>query len=179
LKVGSSGLVALDWWNGNRSILMNGGLSGVIAGLTLQTRPAEIYRALLESTAFGTRKIVEAFANGGCLINKLIACGGIAHKSPLLLQIYSDVLNLPIEVAASDQASALGSAVLAASAAGIHPSPEAAAAAMVAKPIKTYRPNKKTREAYQPLYQIYSSLHDLLGRQHPSLLTQLRSSRSS
>ena len=107
LKPAESGLLALDWWNGNRSVLVDADLSGLLIGQTLATRPHEIYRALLEATAFGTRQIIEAFTSQGVAIDELYSCGGLAVKNPLMLQIYSDVTGRPIKIAASEQASAL------------------------------------------------------------------------
>ena len=115
---GESGLVALDWWNGNRSILSDADLTGSIFGLTLATRPEEIYRALLESTAFGTRIIVDNFASHGIYIDNLVAAGGLSHKSPLLMQIYADVCGLPVTVRASSEIPARGAAIFGAVAAG-------------------------------------------------------------
>ncbi|MFD0788278.1 FGGY-family carbohydrate kinase, partial [Micromonospora azadirachtae] len=118
--VGAHGLVALDWWNGNRSLLVNHDLSGVIVGLTLATRPPDIYRALLESTAYGTRMIIEAFAEAGVPVNELVVAGGLTNN-PLLMQIYADVTDRPLSIIGSAQGPALGSAIHAAVAAGAHP----------------------------------------------------------
>ena len=121
LRPGESGLAALDWWNGNRSVLMDADLSGLLLGVTIGTRPHEIYRAMIEATAFGTKKIIEAFSSKGVPIHELTGCGGLAKKNPLLMQIYADVTERPIRVAASDQACALGAAMFGAVAAGAHP----------------------------------------------------------
>lgn len=118
LNVGESGVLALDWWNGNRSVLVDTDLTGTIIGLTLLTKPWEIYRALLEATAFGTRKIVDAFHSNGVEVNELYACGGLPQKNALLMQIYADVTNREIKVAASKQTPALGAAMFGAVAAG-------------------------------------------------------------
>src|SRR5262249_57641169 len=115
---GARGLLALDWWNGNRSVLVDANLSGAIVGLTLATTSAEIYRALIEATAFSTRRILDAFAAQGIPVTELIAVGGLAQRSPLLVHIYADVTRLPITLAATGNASALGPAMLGAVAAG-------------------------------------------------------------
>ena len=118
LQVGESGLLALDWWNGNRSTLVDADLTGVLIGATLLTKPEEIYRALIEATAYGTRIIVEAFRESGVPVNEVYACGGIAEKNALMMQIYADVLNTEIKISASSQTPALGSAMFGAVAAG-------------------------------------------------------------
>ena len=117
-RPGQSGLLALDWWNGNRSVLVDADLRGLLVGMTLATKPAEIYRALIEATAFGTRVIVEAFESGGVPVDAVVACGGLPERNKLLMQIYADVLGREIAVGASSQAPALGAAMFAAVAAG-------------------------------------------------------------
>lgn len=177
LKPGESGLVVLDWWNGNRSVLVDADLSGLILGTTLATKPQEIYRALIEGTAFGTRKIIEAFTNGGIAIEELYACGGLAQKNALLLQIYSDVTGMPIKVAAAEQTSALGAAMQGAVAAGAYSDIHAAARSMAQIRKKVYQPNRQAKPTYDLLYAQYSRLHDLLGRDPKSpmkVLKQLR-----
>ncbi len=116
-KPGQTGLLALDWWNGNRSVLVDTDLTGMILGMTLLTKPQEIYRTLLEATAFGTRKIVDAFHSSGVNVDVLYACGGLPQKNKLLMQIYADVTNREIFVADSKQTPALGAAIFAAVAA--------------------------------------------------------------
>jgi L-ribulokinase len=118
IPIGASGIVALDWMNGNRSILQDADLTGMIMGMTLSTKAEEVYRALIEATAFGTRVIMEAFKEYNVPINKIFACGGLAHKSPVLMQIYADVVNAPITVTAVKQTSALSAAIFAAIAVG-------------------------------------------------------------
>ncbi|MDF2563767.1 MAG: araB, partial [Massilibacillus sp.] len=118
LAVGESGLVALDWWNGNRSVLVDVDLTGMILGLTLQSKPEEIYRALIEATAYGTRKIIETFRNSGVPVDEFYASGGISQKNPMAMQIYADICNIPVKIAGSTQGPALGSAIFAAVAAG-------------------------------------------------------------
>ena len=164
LRPGESGLLALDWWNGNRSVLVDADLSGMIVGLSLGTRPHEIYRALIEATAFGTRRIIEAFAVKDVSIDEVYACGGLAKKNPLLMQIYADVTGCSIQVAASDQASALGSAMHAAVAAKLYPDIHQAAERMANLERRVYKPNKAHSEIYDVLYAEYCRLHDLFGR---------------
>ena len=158
-----SGIVVLDWWNGNRSILVDSTLTGVITGLTLATRPEDIYRALIEATAFGTRVIVEQYEAFGLPIRRIMAAGGIARKDPLMMQIYADVLNIPMSVSTATQAGALGSAVYAAVAGGLYPTVADAADAMAAKAERVYTPDPMVVEAYEGLYRRYRELHDRFG----------------
>ena len=174
LRPGESGLLALDWWNGNRSILVNAELTGLLLGLTIHTRPHEIYRALIEATAFGTRTIIEAFTSKGVPIKKIVASGGLAQKNPVLMQIYADVLQRPIDIAAAEQTSALGAAMWAAVAGGIHKDIHAAARKMVRPPRATYRPEARHRKIYDRLYTEYSRLHDQFGRDPKSSMHLLR-----
>lgn len=178
LKPGQSGLLALDWWNGNRSILADADLSGVILGLTVQSEPHEIYRALLEATAFGTRKIVEAFTTQGIPIDSVVACGGLPRKNPLLMQVYADALQRRIEVAGAEQASAFGAAMHGAVAAGLFPDIQAAVKKMAAPPARVYRPNRGHAAVYERLYAEYSRLHDALGRGAEGPLKTLRRLRN-
>lgn len=179
LKPGESGLLALDWWNGCRSVLMDSDLSGMLLGATLGTRPHEIYRALIEATAFGTRKIIEAFTDKGVAIEELIACGGLAQKNPLLLQIYADVTGRPIQVAASEQTCALGAAMHGAVAAGIYVDIHAAARKMVRPSTQTYRPNMAHKAIYERLYVEYIRMHDALGRAPDSPMKVLKRLRAA
>jgi L-ribulokinase len=158
-RVGQHGLVALDWHSGNRSILVDHELSGLIVGLTLATRPEDIYRALLESTAFGTRKIIEAFESSGVPVRELIAAGGLI-KNAVLMQMYADVTRRRIHLIESEQGAALGSAMHAAVAAGVHPDIRAAAAAMGKVRRDAYIPDEERATAYDALYTHYSNLHD-------------------
>ncbi|MSU20790.1 MAG: ribulokinase [Pedosphaera sp.] len=178
LQPGESGLLALDWWNGNRSVLVDTDLSGLLIGATLATQPHEIYRALIESTAFGTRKIIEAFRCGGIAIEELYACGGLAQKNSLLLQIYADVTGMPIKVAASEQTSALGAAMHAAVAAGAYPDIHAAARRMARVRKKVYQPDRKAKVIYDLLYAQYSRLHDEFGRDPKSPMKVLKGLRN-
>ncbi|MCF3178580.1 ribulokinase [Streptomyces polychromogenes] len=157
--VGGHGLVALDWLGGNRSVLVDHRLSGVVAGLTLATRPEDVYRALLEATAFGTRVIVEALEAGGVAVREFIVAGGLA-RNELLMQIYSDVLRRPVSLTASDQAPALGSAIHAAVAAGAYGDVRTACAAMGRRLPAVYTPDASRADAYDALYAEYRLLHD-------------------
>lgn len=177
---GEHGLIALDWWNGNRSILMDADLGGVMLGMTLSTRPEDTYRALIEATAFGTRIIVEEFERNGVKIDGLIACGGLV-KNRMLMQIYADVLNRPVKVAASEHTSALGAAVLGAVAAGGDGRFDTiadAARAMVKPPADEYRPDPTDAETYSALYAEYIRLHDYFGRGENDVLKRLRQIRA-
>jgi len=164
LAVGESGLLALDWLNGNRSVLDDSALTGLILGMTLQTKPEEIYRAWLESTAFGAKMIMDTLAQSRVAVKRLKAAGGIAHKNALLMQIYADVLDCEICLCQSTQAGALGSAIYAAAAAGVYPDIPAAAAAMGSPVVKTYTPNRSNQKAYEKLYCEYVKLYDYFGR---------------
>lgn len=157
--VGAHGLVALDWMGGNRSVLVDHHLSGVIAGMTLATRPEEVYRALLEATAYGTRIIVEAFETSGIPITEFVVAGGLKRNS-LLMQIYADILGRPVSIAVSDQAPALGSAIHAAVAAGAYPDVPTAASAMGRVITAAYEPDPSRGQVYDCLYAEYRQLHD-------------------
>jgi L-ribulokinase len=163
-RPGEHGLLALDWLNGNRSVLVDVELGGLIVGLTLATRPADIYRALIEATAYGQRVIIEGFEGTGTPVRKLVAAGGLPGKNPLMMQIYADVLQRPIHLVASTQAPALGSAMHAAVAAGHYPDIAAAAAAMGRLSDVVYTPNPAAVPIYDALYRDYRYLHDLFGR---------------
>jgi L-ribulokinase len=157
--VGAHGLVAIDWMGGNRSVLVNHHLSGVIAGLTLASTPEDIYLALLESTAFGTRVIAETFEAAGLPVTEFVVAGGL-KRNRMLLQIYADVLRRPVSIAVSDQAPALGSAIHAAAAAGVHADVPAAAAAMGRIEHCVITPEAKRADAYDELFEEYRTLHD-------------------
>ena len=174
LRPGQSGLIALDWWSGCRSVLMDSDLSGLLLGMTLKTRPHEIYRALMEATGFGTRKIIDAFTAKGVPIDELYACGGLAQKSPLLLQIYADITERPIQVAASGQTCAIGAAMQAALAAGLYPDIHDAAERMVRPSRHTFHPNRKEKAVYDQLYAEYNRLHDAMGRGAHSTMKVLK-----
>lgn len=162
-EVGEHGLVALDWHSGNRSVLVDHELSGLVVGLTLATRPEDIYRALLEATAFGTRVIVETFRDSGVPVHELVIAGGLS-KNELLMQIYADVTRLPLSVIDSEQGPALGSAIHAAVAAGIYPDVATASKAMGKVRRGVYLPDERRAASYDALYAEYLALHDHFGR---------------
>ncbi|MFC7549421.1 ribulokinase [Plantactinospora sp. GCM10030261] len=176
--VGAHGLVALDWWNGNRSLLVNHDLSGLVVGLTLATRPEDVYRALLESTAFGTRMIIEAFVEAGVPVTDLVVAGGLTSNR-LLMQIYADVTKRPLSIIGSAQGPALGSAIHAAVAAGAYPSIHEASAAMGRVDEGVYRPNPADARAYDALYAEYRTLHDHFGRGGDDVMLRLRAIRNA
>ncbi len=177
LKPGQSGLVALDWWNGNRSVLVDADLTGLLVGATLQTKPEEIYRALVEATAFGTKIIVDTFNGNGVPVKELYAAGGIAEKNHFIMQIYADVTNLPIRISASSQTPALGSAIFGAIAAGRtgggYDSVQEAVGAMVKPEKAIIYPNPEAVKVYGELYSLYHELHELFGRQN-TLMKKLK-----
>lgn len=175
-EIGEHGLVALDWHSGNRSVLVDHELSGVIVGQTLATRAEDVYRALLEATAFGTRKIIETFTAAGVPVTELIIAGGLV-KNALLMQIYADVTNLPLSVIGSEQGPALGSAIHAAVAAGAYPDIRAAAAAMGSVDRAVYRPVPAHVVAYDELYAEYTTLHDYFGRGGNDVMHRLAARR--
>jgi len=171
--VGGHGLVALDWHSGNRSVLVDHELSGTVVGLTLTTRPEEIYRALLEATAFGARTIVETFNNSGVPVTEFIVAGGLL-KNTFLMQTYSDILRMPISTIASDQGPALGSAIHAAVAAGAYPDVLAAGTAMGKVNRDVYTPDEDAAAAYDRLFAEYSLLHDYFGRGTNDVMHRLK-----
>ncbi len=178
---GETGLLALDWWNGNRSVLVDTDLTGILLGMSLLTKPEEIYRSLLEATAFGTRKIVDAFNQHGVPVYELYACGGLPQKNRLLMQIYADVTNLEIKVAASRQTPALGAAVFAAVAAGRenggYDSIVDAANKMGRVREESFKPIPENVEIYEKLYKEYSALHDYFGRGDNDVMKRLKAIR--
>jgi len=182
LRPGETGLLALDWWNGNRSVLMDADLSGVLVGLTLDTRPEDIYRALIEGTAFGTRKILENFTANGVAIEEIIAAGGLAERNELLMQVYADVTGRPLRVARSGQACALGAAILGAVAAGAagggYEDLAKAVSRMGGTRDRVYQPDPAAHERYTLLYGEWSRLHDYFGRGENDVLKRLRSWRT-
>ena len=182
LKPGASGLLALDWWNGNKTPYVNGDLSGVLVGLTLQTKPEEIYRALIEATAFGTRMIMEEFMKSGAKVDEVIVSGGIPEKNPLVLRIFTDVLNRPVKVSASDQTAALGSAMYAAAAAGKetggYDSVADAARALAKLKDEVYLPDAEHAKTYDRLFGLYRELAACFDPKKMRVLTELREMRS-
>ena len=163
LRPGESGLLALDWNNGNRSVLVDPLLSGLIVGLSLHTSPAEIYRALIEATAFGARMITDRLKAYDVPIERIITCGGISVKSPLAMQIYADVLDCPIEVSGNEQSCALGAAMAGAVVGGAHPGFKEAATSMCGSGDQTYQPNRENVTVYHELFDLYANLQDLFG----------------
>lgn len=174
--IGGHGLVALDWHSGNRSVLVDHELSGLVVGQTLATRPEDTYRALLEATAFGARVIVETFANSGVPVTEFIVAGGLA-RNELLMQIYADVLSRPLSVIGSSQGPALGSAIHAAVAAGAYPDIQKAAEAMGGRRIAAYRPNEANVTAYDELFAEYKALHDHFGKGGTDVMRRLKAIR--
>jgi L-ribulokinase len=174
LRPGESGLLALDWWNGNRSILVDADLRGLLVGMTLATKPPEIYRALLEATAFGTRVIVEAFGAAGVPLDSIVVCGGLPERNRLLMQIYADVTGRELRVAASKQTPALGSAMFGAVVGGAHGTIVEAAQRMARLGPERYVPDPAAKAVYDRLYVEYRRLHDLFGRGGDDVMRTLK-----
>lgn len=178
LLPGENGLIALDWHNGNRSVLSDADLSGLLIGLTLQTKPEEIFRAYLESTAFGTKIIIETYKEWGMNIKEVIACGGLPQKNALLMQIYADVLNMPIKISKSDYAPAIGAAILGAVAAGSKNNGYdkiETAIQFMAQPIeKTYYPEKENVPKYEALFYHYKQLYNYFGIENKNIMKNLK-----
>lgn len=183
LEVGESGLLCLDWWNGNRSILVDADLSGLMMGMTLATTPAEMYRAVLECTAFGTCKIIKQFEEAGVPIEELYACGGLPGKNPLMMQIFADVTNREIKISASDQTVALGAAmwgaVAAGSAAGGYDDVSQAAAKMAHLRDEVFAPIPANHTVYKWLFTEYERLHDYFGRGENDVMKRLKEMKLS
>lgn len=173
-RVGAHGLVALDWQSGNRSTLVDHKLSGLIIGMTLSTKPEEIYRAIVESTAFGTKKIVDTFNDSGVNVKEFIAAGGLI-KNRFVMQIYADVLNMPISIISSPQGPALGSAIHAAVAAGEYKDVVEASKFMGGRESNSYLPNKENAAVYEKLYKHYCKLYEYFG--HNEIMHDLRGIR--
>lgn len=163
LKPGESGLVALDWNNGNRTVLVDPLLTGLLVGQTLHTTAPEIYRALVEATAFGALTIINRLEEYGVRVEQVINCGGIAEKNPFVMQVYADVTNRPMKISRSAQTCALGAAIFGAVAAGAHPTVEAAQAKMTGVKPTVFTPNAANAAIYARLYPIYRKLHDAFG----------------
>ena len=177
IEPGASGLLALDWWNGNKTPYVNGSLSGVLVGLTLQTKPEEIYRALVEATAFGTRMIMEEFMNSGAVVDEVIVSGGIAEKNPFVVQVFADVLKRVIRISASDQTAAVGSAMYAAAAAGSkaggYDTVADAARALAKLKEEKIMPDERRTAVYDRLYALYRELAGIFDPQKNKVLTAL------
>ena len=163
LQPGESGLLALDWNNGNRTVLVDQRLTGLLVGQTLYTTPAEIYRALIEATAFGALTIINRFEEYGVKVSQVVNCGGIAEKNPLVMQIYADATGRPMKVSRSVQTCALGSAIAGAVVAGAHRNFAAAQTAMTGLKPRVFQPNPARVAIYAELYQLYKELHDAFG----------------
>ena len=178
LKPGESGLLALDWWNGNRSVLVDADLTGVMLGCTLNTKPEEMYRALIEATAYGTNMIIKAFADNGVAVDEIYACGGLPEQNKMLMQIYSDVTGREIKVAASPQTVALGSAmfgaVSAGKAAGGYDSIFDAAKKMAGVKDEMFKPIPENQKVYAKLFAEYELLHDYFGRGANDVMKRLK-----
>ncbi len=163
LKPGESGLLALDWNNGNRTVLVDQRLTGLLIGQTLYTTPAEIYRTLIEATAFGALTIIQRFEEYGVRIEQVVNCGGIAEKSPLVMQIYADVTGRPMKMSGSPQTCALGSAIAGAVVAGVHKNFATAQRVMTRQKAKVFRPAPRAHRIYRELFPLYQQLHDAFG----------------
>ena len=179
LAPGETGIAVLPWWNGNRTILADADLSGVICGLTLHSTPDHVYRALLESIAFGSKRIIDNFSEHGLPVDQIVAVGGIALRSPLLMQLIADICALPVHVPASQEIPARGSALFGALAAGLFPSVAEATAALRPELEKSYQPDAAAHAVYQEVYGIFRELYDLLGRSHVELLHGLKRIRTT
>lgn len=177
LNPGESGLLALDWWNGNRSILMDFDLSGLFIGMNLTTKPEEMFRALIEATAFGCRTVIENYLSHGVPVYDLTASGGIAAKDPVTMQIYADVLGMEIKIAGSAYGPSLGSAIFAACAAGEYDSIKEASDAMGSVSDIVYRPIPRNVSVYNELYREYMKLHDYFGKEN-NVMKKLRAIRT-
>jgi L-ribulokinase len=178
VKPGESGLLALDWWNGNRSVLVDADLTGALLGATLATKPEEIYRALIESTAYGTRVIIDNFAANGVPVTEIVATGGLPERNKLLMQIYADITGRPIRLTGTGQGGAFGSAmhgaVAAGKAAGGHDSIVEAARLMARLREAVVHPIPENREIYNRLYREYVTLHDYFGRGANDVMKRLK-----
>lgn len=183
LKPGESGLLALDWWNGNRSVLVDVDLTGMMLGMTLQTTMDEMYRALIEATAYGTRMIIENYRENGVPVEEFFASGGISQKDAMTMQIYADVLNMPIKIAGSEQGPALGSAIFAAVAAGKAAGgyDDVFEAARVMGNVKdtVYTPVPENVKIYDKLFAEYRKLHDYFGRGENDVMKRLKDLKKS
>jgi len=183
LKIGESGLVALDWWNGNRTCLVDAELSGMMVGMTLSTKPEEMYRALLEASVFGMRRIIDHYEEYGIPVRKLYACGGISKKNPLMMQMYADVTGREVFVGESEQCPALGSAIFGMVAAGVeaggYSSVAEAASALGRVEKHTYQPVPENVQKYEALYQEFLVLHDYFGRGANDVMKRLRRIKES
>ncbi len=163
LRPGESGLLALDWNNGNRTILVDPLLTGLLIGQTLHTTAPEIYRALIEATAFGALTIIRRFEEYGVKVDEVVNCGGIAEKNDLVMQIYADICGRPMKVSRSAQTCALGAAIFGAVAGGAHPDVPAAQRKMTGLKPRAFQPDAEASKIYARLYALYKELHDAFG----------------
>ena len=179
---GEHGLIALDWWNGNRSVLMDSELSGLIIGMTLHTKPEDIYRALIEATAYGAKIVLDNYRNHNLKVESLYMSGGICQKNPMFAQIYADVLNLPIHIVSTKEGGALGSAIIAAAAAGAeqggYPAVTEAIHAMSAPSETVILPCQANVPVYRRLFEVYTTLHDYFGKNRKEIMHTLKSIRT-
>jgi L-ribulokinase len=177
-KPGEHGLLALDWWNGNRSVLVDVDLTGMLLGATLATKAEDVYRALIEATAYGTRMIIDTFQESGVAVNEIVACGGLPERNKLLMQIYADVTGREIKISASEQTPALGSAMFGAVAAGRagggYDSIFEAAQHMARLKEEIYRPIEEHTAVYDQIYAEYARLHDYFGRGENDVMKRLK-----
>ena len=176
-------MLALDWWNGNRSALVDAALSGLVIGATLGTKPEDIYRALIEATAYGTRVIVEAFERNGVKVDELVACGGLPEQNKMLMQIYADVTGRNFKISSSKQTPALGSAMFGAVAAGSgvggYDTIFDAVKHMAGLKKEMYRPISENQKIYDRLYSEYLRLHDYFGRGENNVMKTLKQIRNN
>jgi L-ribulokinase len=173
-RPGESGVLALNWFNGNRNLLVDFDLSGLFVGMTLTTTPEDLMRALIESTAFGWRNIIEQYERCGVPVNHIVASGGIARKDPFSMQLYADVLGREIAITETAQAPAASAAISAAVAAGLYPTLFAASAALSSHQAGIYIPNAEAHAVYTELYKEYMKLHDYFGKGGNEVMHRLR-----
>mgnify|MGYP002590007776 FL=1 len=178
-KPGESGLLALDWWNGNRSVLVDADLSGMLLGMTLQTKPEDIYRALIEATAYGTRMIVENYRENGVPVEAFYASGGISQKDPMTMQIYADVLNMPVKIAGAEHGPAYGAALFGAVAGGAFADIFEAARRLGKVKDTVYIPDPADAAAYDRLFAEYRLLHDYFGRGGNDVMKRLKAMKQN
>jgi L-ribulokinase len=175
---GETGLLALDWWNGNRTILADADLTGAIFGLGLHTTREQIYRALLESIAFGSRRIMDNFEEHGLVLSEVVACGGIAERSPLMMQLLADTCGREVHVPEVNEIPARGAALFGAVAAGVYDDIGSAVAATRPKKVRTYKPDLEAKKTYDRVYEIYRRLYEFLGHSEVRLLHDLKRIRT-
>ena len=171
--------MALDWWNGNRSVLVDADLSGMLLGMTLQTKPEDIYRALIEATAYGTRMIVENYRENGVPVEAFYASGGISQKDPMTMQIYADVLNMPVKIAGAEHGPAYGAALFGAVAGGAFADIFEAARRLGKVKDTVYIPDPADAAAYDRLFAEYRLLHDYFGRGGNDVMKRLKAMKQN